>query len=154
MKTHWKQLTNPNYIGAYSLIDGKDMKVTIEKVIREQVTGDGGRKEECTVAYLKGQKPFIINKTNAKMISKIYGTPYIEDWVNKEITLYITTASLKGETVECLRIRPEKPTKEVLNEKHAKFASIKKTIEDKQYTVEQWRAKYDISKEVETILTK
>ena len=24
-KTHWKRLTNPDYLGAYALEDGKDM---------------------------------------------------------------------------------------------------------------------------------
>jgi len=69
-KTHWKKLENPDYIGAYSLEQGKDLTVQIENVKRELITGTGGKKEECTVAALKGQKPFIINRTNAKTISK------------------------------------------------------------------------------------
>lgn len=105
-KTHWKKLVNPEYIGAYSLEDGKDLTVSIEKVIREMVTGDGGKKEECTVAYLVGHKPLILNRTNAKTITKIYNSPYIEDWSGKKITLYATTTRVAGETVECLRIRP------------------------------------------------
>ncbi len=63
-KTHWKKLENPDYIGAYSLENGKDLIVTIDSVKRELVTGQGGKKEECTIAYLKGQKPFILNRTN------------------------------------------------------------------------------------------
>ena len=31
-KTHWKLLTNPDYLGAYALEDGKDMIVTIKNV--------------------------------------------------------------------------------------------------------------------------
>ena len=50
MKTHWKRLENPNYIGAYSLDEGENRDVKITKVIRELVTGTGGKKEECTVA--------------------------------------------------------------------------------------------------------
>ena len=65
-KTHWKRLVNPNYIGVYSLDNGKDLIVTIDKVVREQVVSTGGKKEECTVAYLRGQKPLILNRTNAK----------------------------------------------------------------------------------------
>lgn len=109
MKTHWKQLTNPDYIGAYSLVDGKDLNVKIVKVVREMVTGANGKKEECTVAHLIGQKPFILNKTNCKTINKIAGTPFVEDWANLTITLFATTTNLKGETVECLRIRPVAP---------------------------------------------
>lgn len=108
-KTHWKRLINLDYIGAYSLEDGKDLNITIEKVVRELVTGNGGKKEECTVAYLRGQKPFIINRTNGKMIQKILGTPFIEDWQGKTVTVYATTTKVAGEEVECLRVRPVLP---------------------------------------------
>lgn len=107
-KTHWKQLINLDYIGAYSL-DGKDLTVKITSVGQEQVTGDKGKKEMCMVAHLEGQKPFIINRTNAKTITKIYNTPYLEDWVGKYITLFPTTTSVGGEVVECLRVRQTVP---------------------------------------------
>ena len=53
MKTHWKKLTNPNYIGAYSMPEGKDLTVEITDVKREVVKGEGGKTDECTVLYLK-----------------------------------------------------------------------------------------------------
>lgn len=106
-KTHWKQLVNLDYIGAYAL-DGKDLTLTIDHVVREMVTGNGGKKEQCMVAYFKenGYKPMILNRTNAKSITALTGSPYIEDWSGHKITLYATTTRLGGETVECLRIRP------------------------------------------------
>jgi hypothetical protein len=106
-KTHWKRLINPDYIGAYMVQE--DTTVKIESVTRQLVKGEGGKSEECTVANLQGTKPFILNRTNSKMITKLYGSPYIEDWVGKLITLYPTTTKVAGETVECLRIRPSVP---------------------------------------------
>jgi len=105
-KTHWKMLINPDYIGAYALPNGHDMTVTIQKVGRQLVTSTGGKKEECTVATLAGQKPLILNVTNQKSISRLYG-PYIEDWAGKQITLFASTTKLAGEMVECIRIRPQ-----------------------------------------------
>lgn len=105
-KTHWKILQNPDFIGAYWLPPGEDVTVTIDHVVREMITGTGGKKEECTVAHLKGVKPFILNATNCKTIAKLYGN-YIEDWAGKKITLFATTTKMGGETVECLRIRPK-----------------------------------------------
>ena len=107
--THWKKLINPDYLGAYSLDGLGELNVTIDKVVREMVTGTGGKKEECTVAYLKNQKPFIINRTNGKTITKALKTPYVEEWVGKSITLYATTTKVAGEEVECLRVRPVAP---------------------------------------------
>ena len=105
-KTHWKKLINPDYIGAYALPPGEDLTVTIQHVSREIVTSTGGKKEECTVAHLKGQKPLILNVTNSKSIARLYG-PYIEDWAGKQITLFASTTKLAGEMVECVRIRPQ-----------------------------------------------
>lgn len=109
-KTHWKRLENPNYIGAYSLDEGENRNVKITKVIRELVTGTGGKKEECTVAYLENEKPFILNRTNMKTITKIYNTPYIEEWVGKSITIYAAKIFAFGENVEALRVKEIKPT--------------------------------------------
>jgi hypothetical protein len=105
-KTHYKRLLNPDYIGAYSLPEGEDLTVTIDYVQREEVTGAGGKKDECSVAHLVGEKPMILNATNSKTIAKLYG-PYIEDWAGKPITLFASTTKLAGETVVCLRIRPK-----------------------------------------------
>ena len=35
-KTHWKLLTNPNYLGGYSIPEGSDIIVTIDYVRREE----------------------------------------------------------------------------------------------------------------------
>jgi hypothetical protein len=108
--THWKQLANYDYLGAYSLGDKKELTITIKDIKQELVTGNAGRKETCIVAYFSdNDKPMILNKTNCKTIQKVYGTPNIEEWRGKKITIFASTTSLAGETVECLRIRPYLP---------------------------------------------
>lgn len=109
-KTHWKKLVNPEYLGAYSLEDGQDMVLTIRSVGVETVVGAQGKKEECTVARFDGSgKPMILNRTNMKMITKLYKTPYIEDWAGKRVQVFQDVTKMGGETVECLRIRPFVP---------------------------------------------
>ena len=46
MKTHWKKLTNPDFLGAYALNPDEDMIVTIKSVSEESFVGNGGKKEE------------------------------------------------------------------------------------------------------------
>lgn len=114
-KTHFKVLANPNYIGAYTLMDGTDGKelvVTVSKVVRETVNGPDGKSEQCTVAHLVGQKPFILNATNQKIMAKVFGSPYIEDWTGKSMTLYVAKVKAFGDTVEALRVRPTAPKME------------------------------------------
>lgn len=148
-KTHWKKLHNPDYLGAYSLPDGNDLIVTIKEVKREFIISVGGKKEECTVAHLEGQKPMILNVTNQKMITNIHGTPYIEDWKGKQIKLYCATTRLKGENVECLRIRPEVPVIELpeVHPQHKQWEAVKKAVQSGSYTIAQVRKKYLISNE-------
>lgn len=135
-KTHWKQLVNPDYIGAYALPNGEDLTVTIKSVAREVVTMAGGKKEECTVVQLVNNKPFIINSTNSKSIHRLYG-PYIEEWAGKQITLFASTTKFGGELVECLRIRTEvaKPKKNTITDERLKKAIS--AIQDGSYTVEK-----------------
>lgn len=109
-KTHWKKLTNPDYLGAYAIEDGIDIIATIKIVKSEVVTGPDGKKEECMVAHFKENiKPMILNATNAEAISKLYKTPYIEDWSNCRIQIGVEKVKAFGEIVEALRIRPKIP---------------------------------------------
>lgn len=109
-KTHWKKLTNPDYLGAYALEDGKDMIVTIDKVGEETIIGQKGEKEDCVVAHFKGDvKPMILNKTNMKTIAKVCGSPYIEDWAGHDIQLFGEMVSAFGDTTLALRVRPFPP---------------------------------------------
>ncbi len=105
-RTHWKKLTNPDYLGAYSLEEGKDLILTIKSVGNEIVTGSDGKKEQCTVAkFSENVKPMILNVTNMKTIAKIYNNPYIEDWAGKKIQIYSAKVKAFGEIVDALRIR-------------------------------------------------
>lgn len=112
-KTHWKKLTNPNYLGSYAFQPGEEKTVTIKDVKREIVQSQNG-KEECTVAYFEEDlKPLILNKTNAEAISKVWGTPYIEDWPGRKIILKVKKVSAFGDMVDAVRVSSERPTEEV-----------------------------------------
>ncbi|MNK70398.1 hypothetical protein D3C87_898170 [compost metagenome] len=143
-KTHWKLLINPDYIGAYALEEGQDLTVTIDWVQQEAVTGTGGKKEDCTVAHLIGQKPMILNVTNSKMIAKLYG-PYIEDWAGKPITLYASTTKLAGETVECLRVRPKVMAKQKSKINAERFTKAIASIKSGEFTTEKLRTNFALT---------
>ena len=109
--THWKQLVNQDYLGAYALVDGADMDLTIKSVDRDTIVGTGGKREEVVIAHMvENVKPMILNRTNLKSLTKLFKTPYIDEWCGKRFTVYATTTKLAGEVVECLRIRPTAPT--------------------------------------------
>jgi len=47
----------------------------------------------------------ILNKENMKLIQKVTGTPYIEQWEGKVITLHVVPVRAFGETVDAVRVK-------------------------------------------------
>lgn len=131
-KTHWKKLKNPNYIGAYELMDGTDnpeLVVTIEKVVKEMVKGSDGKSEECTVAYLVGQKPMILNTVNSKTIEAIVKSPFIEDWKGQTIMIFVKRIKAFGEWVDALRIK-DAPVKQSITQGSETWLKAVKYLKD------------------------
>jgi hypothetical protein len=47
----------------------------------------------------------ILNKENMKVITKVAGSPYIEQWVGKELILYVTKVAAFGSMVDAVRVK-------------------------------------------------
>jgi hypothetical protein len=110
MKTHWKKLTNPDYLGAYDFQPGEVRLLTINGLERKMVMGPNNREEECTICYWQEHcKPMILNNTNSKAIEKVAGTPYLEDWHGTRVYVVVERIKAFGEMVDALRIKSEKP---------------------------------------------
>ena len=116
-KTHWKKLTNPDYLGAYAFDPGEIKTVTIKTVGTEIVQNQTGNKEECIVAhFVEDVKPLILNKTNCKTIEHLYGTAYIEEWSGKKIQLNVKKVSAFGDVVDAVRVMPSMPGTDLICE--------------------------------------
>ena len=78
----------------------------------EKVIGSDGKKEECLVIRYKekvGPGKMIVNATNAKTITKVAETPYIERWRGTQIQVYTEQVKAFGDVVEAIRVRNFKP---------------------------------------------
>lgn len=124
--THWKKLTNPDYLGAYALQPGQELIVTIKSVANEVVTGTDGKKETCSVMhFMEDIKPLVLNATNSKTITKLLKTPYIEQWRGRKIQLYVENGiKAFGDIVDAIRVRPFLPV-----DKELKCADCGKQID-------------------------
>ena len=150
--THWKKFFNPNYLGAYSLQPGEERTVTILKVQKESVKDINGKSKDCTVAHLKGEKPMILNKTNCRILTKIYDTPYIEDWVNKQVIIHAAKVDAFGEQVDALRIKPIKPENAELTPDHPKWKEAVKALAAGKTTIDKIAARYTLTEENRELL--
>lgn len=141
--THWKKLTNPDYLGAYALEPGQDLIATIKSVANEVVTGSDGKKETCLVMrFVEDIKPMILNATNSKTITKLLKTPYIEKWSGRKIQIYVEYGiKAFGDIVDALRVRPFLPV-----EKQLVCADCGKTIEGYGKMTAETVAKHTLSK--------
>ncbi len=82
--------------------------LTIDRVEMDSVGRD---KEEKPILYFrKKQKGLVLNVTNTKTISKLYGDDS-EEWAGKEIVAYPTETDYEGERVECIRVKAPKAAK-------------------------------------------
>jgi hypothetical protein len=95
------------WLTAEDLVEGKDIKVTIENVILfPRVTFQGGR-ERLNMIGLKfvGKERILgLNATNRKQLNSQFGS-LTKAWKGKEIFIYATDTQMAGETVKCVRIR-------------------------------------------------
>ena len=150
-KTHWKKLQNPDYIGAYELMDGEtthELNVRILGVTKKLVNGPDGKQDHCTVAELQGHKPMILNATNLKTLTKLAGSPYIEDWNGVVVCLFVAKVKAFGDVVDALRIKAAKvATKPVLTPTHAKWNGAVKALASGNTTIEAILKAFDVSEQ-------
>lgn len=165
-KTHWKTLKNPNFIGAYTLIEMgvQELEVTIQSFRRERVPNERGELVEASLLYIEGRKPLWLNTVNQQTISRVLGTPFVQDWVGKKITLFVDKvkfehasglASIEDMFVEAIRVREysTKDQAELLTQDHPKFLRIKQGIAMGSVTLEQVKSKYSFDDKTEKLLT-
>ena len=90
-KTHWKKVFNSDYLGSCDIDDGTDLKAIIKEVVVKKVKNTDGKEQERNVAIFTDSKlkPMILNATNCKVIKKFTKSPYINDWKNVAVQIYI-----------------------------------------------------------------
>ena len=105
---HIDTLFDDPYLKA-GCLEGKDLVATIDRV---QVQEVGSDKDRCPVVFFREFKKGLgLNKTNAKRIRNLYGAD-VDQWPGKRVTLYPSETDFGGQTVDCLRVRPEAPAED------------------------------------------
>lgn len=151
MKTHFKKLRNPNYLGSWDLLDQEDkyanLTVTVADVKKEFVHDGKGGGDECVVIYFDGKKPMVMNSTNLKTVSKLLDSPFIEDWKGKQIELTVAKVKAFGEMHDALRVSKAKPTAPKVKQDFTsdKFEAAFKN----KATIERIKELYNVSPEIQ-----
>ncbi len=161
MKTHFKKLRNPNYIGSWDLMDadGKFINriVTIIRIEKQEVFDGAGKSEQLPVAILKECKPLIVNAAvNMKAIAKALGSPFVEDWAGKRIELTVKKVRAFGATHDAIRVLETAPAAAPslpeLTPDSDKWQGVVEAMKQ-GYTIQQVKTKYTLSGETEQMLS-
>jgi hypothetical protein len=155
MKTHFKKLRNPDYLGSWDLADEngnyRNKVVTITKVSKKMVHDGKGGQEECITVDFAECKPMIMNSTNLKTIFKVLNSPYIEDWTGSKIELTVEKVKAFGEIHDALRVIKNSLE---LTPKHPKWNGAKTALKEGKVTLEAIKKQYSIALENEELLCK
>lgn len=121
-KDHYRNVFKSDHLGSADLEDfieqGKQLIFTIREVKQERGAKVAGKKIDANIAYfVENIKPLVLNATNSKIVKSFTksnehpnGTPFVQDWKNITVELYIDeNVQMKGEKTQGVRIRPVQP---------------------------------------------
>lgn len=161
-KTHYRKVFKSDHLGVADLEDfieegNKRLVFTIAHVKQEIGVPVAGRKGNYNIAYFKESiKPLVLNATNSKVVKSFNGgSPFVEDWNDTLIQLYIDkNVKMKGEVVGGLRISKVQPSLEkpiLTPEMEETWANAIKAIQDGKH-VDVIKTRYTLSDENEILL--
>lgn len=115
-KTHFRKAFDSPYLSSADIVGPTVLtvaRVTLE-VDRTKKTKDLFNTAHFAERELRpGEilKPMILNATNSNTLKKLTGSPYIEDWQNLKVTVYVDHNVRFGKDItEGLRISPKVAT--------------------------------------------
>lgn len=160
-KHHYRNVFKSDHLGSADLEEyqenGNKLIYTVLEVKQEKGAKVAGKKIDANIAYFKeGIKPLVLNATNSKILRSFAptkehpnGSPFVEDWKNIVIELYVDdNVQMKGEKTQGVRIRPIQPV--VLKEKphftEANFEKAKGANADITIIKERYQVSAEIEK--------
>lgn len=116
-KTHYRKVFKSDHLGSADLEDfieeGSNMVFTIKEVKQEINVSVAGKKGNHNIAYfVEPIKPLVLNATNSKVVKSFAGgSPFVEDWKNIQVELYIENNIKFGrDVVSGVRIKATPPS--------------------------------------------
>lgn len=130
-KTHYRKAFKSPYLSSADIVGE-----TILTVSHVRLEGDQTKKTKdmFNTAYFvekeirQGEtlKPMILNATNSKMMQKITGLHFLEDWINVQVCIYVDpNVRNRGEIVEGLRIKPAPKRSEITKQNKQNWENAK-----------------------------
>lgn len=115
-KTHFRKAFDSPYLSSADIVGP-----TVLTIARVTLEGDRTKKTKDrfnTAHFVERElrpgeplKPMILNATNSNTLKKMTGSPFIDDWQNVRVTIYVdSNVRFRDGITEGLRINPKAPT--------------------------------------------
>ena len=114
-KTHYRRAFNSPYLSSSDIVGPTVLTIAYVKLEKDATKKT---KDMFNTAYFVEKeirkdeklKPMILNATNSRTLKNLTGSPYIDDWLNVPVTVYVdNNVKMMGSIVEGLRISTEAP---------------------------------------------
>jgi hypothetical protein len=117
-KTHYRAAFDSPYLSSADIVEPTVLTIKNVELLPDKTKRT---KDKFNTAFFtekelrKGEelKPMILNAHNSRVIKTLTGSPFIDDWNNVDVTIYVDDKVRFGaSTVEGLRISTEKPRRQ------------------------------------------
>ena len=152
-KTHYRKAFDSPYLSSADIVEPTMLTVAYVRLEPDHTkktkdlfnTAHFAEKELRSGEKLK---PMILNATNSKQMKNLTGTPFIEEWNNVRVTVYVDPNVKFGkESVEGLRISSKAPARNVLTPDKTKLWDNAKAAFKRDGNLDSVLARVDISDE-------
>lgn len=149
---HYRAVFDSPYLSSADIVD--PTALTIARVTQE-TDKTKKTKDVFNTAYFAERelrpgeklKPMILNATNSKEMAKMTGSPYVEDWQNVRVVVWVEKGIKFGrDTVDGLRLRPAPTRRQITPDQTAAWNNAKAAFL-RDGNLDAVLAKVDISEE-------
>jgi hypothetical protein len=154
-KTHYRKAFDSPYLASADIVEPTVLTI---KCVRLEPDRTKKTKDKFNTAYFVEReirpgeplKPMILNATNSKTMKALTGTPFIDDWNDVRVTVYVDhNVKFAKDIVEGLRISPQAPTRKVLTPDMKKAWENAKAAYKRDGNLDAVLARADMSEEHE-----
>jgi hypothetical protein len=150
-KTHYRKAFDSPYLSSADIVEPTTL--TIKRVTLEKDRTKKTKELFNTAWFVEKElrpgeilKPMILNATNSKTVKALTGSPYIEDWNDVRVTVYVDkNVKFGNEILEGLRISPKPPGRKQITPEQTKAWESAKAAYVRDGNLEAVLARVDIS---------
>jgi hypothetical protein len=105
-----KFTTDSRFLNHADISDVDDTVVTIKSYSNEIMGQGKDQTEKWTLFFKEIKKGLGLNKTNGKMCCKLFGTDDMDQWIGKQLAIYVKDdVEFQGDIVSAIRVRSKLP---------------------------------------------